>query len=271
MHTLKGKGLKQAETDKEYWHWSLLGDVDWIKKGKMPENYNSITSNYLIDKCKKDSSVVVISPATPGASGLTPPVREALGKQYVDVGIAEEHAIAFASGIATNGGKPVVEVFSTFLQRTYDQLSQDLALNKSAATILVFSGSLSGGDPTHVGSFDIPMTANIPNILHLSPTTVEEYLAMLDWSIDQTEKTVIIRVPTEKVIHGDASSFDASKICYQVTNEGEKITRFYGTSDMKVLNYGGFKEFVNFEILEELYDRYHLNDEQIVNDIMNIL
>lgn len=237
----------------------------------MPENYNSITSNYLIDKCKKDSSVVVISPATPGASGLTPPVREALGKQYVDVGIAEEHAIAFASGIATNGGKPVVEVLNTFLQRTYDQLSQDLALNKSAATILVFGGRLSGGDPTHVGLFDIPMTANIPNIVHLSPTTVEEYLAMLDWSIDQTEKTVIIRVPTEKVIHGDASSFDASKICYQVTNEGEKITRFYGTSDMKVLNYGGFKEFVNFEILEELYDRYHLNDEQIVNDIMNIL
>lgn len=143
--------------NKEYWHWSAPGDVDGIKERPFKENYNQITNEYLVEKCKQDPTVMVISPAIPGATGISVEIREQLQDQFIDVGIAEEHAIAYASGLAKNGAKPVIEMSSSFLQRTYDQLSQDLALNQNAATILVFSSGISGSDATHLGTFDISL------------------------------------------------------------------------------------------------------------------
>lgn len=104
----------------------------------------------------------------------------------MDVGIAEETAVALASGLAAGGAKPVYGVYSSFLQRTYDQLSQDLCINNNPATLLVFAASVYGmNDVTHLGIFDIPMISNIPNLVYLAPTTKEEYFAMLHWSMTQ--------------------------------------------------------------------------------------
>ena len=206
IHTLKGKGYKFAEENKEQWHWNLPFD---IQSGKISlelgneENYNDITFDYLNHKIKQDKDVVILTAGTPGAFGLSPDRRQQLGANYVDVGIAEEHAVAMSSALAKGGCKPVFCVWSSFVQRTYDQLSQDLAINNNPAVILVFSGAISAMDVTHLGCFDIPLIGNIPNIVYLAPTTKEEYLAMLEWGIEQTEHPVVIRVPTQ-VIHASA-------------------------------------------------------------------
>ena len=265
-----------------------------------------------------------------------------MGKNYTDPGIAEEHAVAYASALAKNGAKPVLAVISSFIQRTYDQLSQDLALNNSPATILVYWGGLSPMDATHVGAFDIPMISNIPNIVYLAPTTKEEYLRMLDWSIEQKDYSVAIRVPFASFVttgiedKTDYSILNKSKLIKKgskiavialgdffklgletveqikeklgvdatlinpvyitgldkelleslkkdhdivVTLEngvldggyGEKISRFYGNSDMKVLNFGGKKEFTDRLPLAEQFVRYHLTKELIVEDISKVL
>lgn len=202
IHTLKGKGYKFAETDKETWHWNLPFDIN---SGQVTisfeeqENYNDITFNFLHQKIKQDPSVVVLAAGTPGAVGLSPERRKALGRNYVDVGIAEEQAVAMSSGLAKAGCKPVFCVWSSFIQRAYDQLSQDLAINNNPAVILVFSGAISSMDATHLGCFDIPLISNIPNIVYLAPTTKEEYLSMLDWGVEQNAHPVVIRVPIEVV------------------------------------------------------------------------
>ena len=121
--------------------------------------------------------------------------RKEFGKQYTDVAIAEEHEVAYASALAKNGAKPIMCVMSSFVQRTYDQLSQDLCLNNSPATILVYWGGISGADVTHLGCFDIPFISNIPNMVYLAPTCKEEYLAMLEWAYKQNDHSVAIRVP----------------------------------------------------------------------------
>ena len=161
------------------------------------ENYNDITFDFLNEKIKKDKDVVILTAGTPGAFSLTPERRRLLGQNYVDVGIAEEHAVAMASALAKGGCKPVFCVWSSFVQRTYDQLSQDLAINNNPAVILVFAGAISGMDVTHLGSFDIPLISNIPNIVCLAPADKEEYLAMLNWGLEQREHPVVIRVPLE--------------------------------------------------------------------------
>lgn len=223
IHTQKGYGLKAAMENKEYWHWSAPGDVDGKQQKSNENTYQRITTDFLLKKCQQDTTVTVISPATPGATGLTMQDRQQLGAQFVDVGIAEEHAIAYASGIAKNGGKPVVEIMSSFLQRTYDQLSQDLALNQNSATILVFNGGIAGSDATHLGTFDIPFAGNIPQLLYLQPTSQEEYLDMLDWSIEQNEQAVMIRVPMGEVVH-KTSTFDANALYrYHQELQGQKI------------------------------------------------
>ncbi len=203
IHTQKGKGCSFAEQKKEDWHWCMPFDAETGESLAVfeGEDYGTITQEFLTEKMKKDPTVITIVAAVPTNIGFTEEKRKEAGKQFVDVGIAEEHAVAFASGIAAGGGKPVFATHSSFIQRTYDQLSQDLCVNGNAATILVNTASVYGmNDVTHLGIFDIPLIANIPNMVYLAPTNKEEYLAMLDWSIEQNEHPVAIRIPCNGVV-----------------------------------------------------------------------
>ena len=227
IHTEKGKGYKPAETEKENWHWHMpfdpeTGDALWQGGG---ENYGDMTCDFLLKKMKADRSVVTMVAAVPVSIGFTEEKRKEAGKQYVDVGIAEEHAVAMASGVAKNGGKPVLATHSSFFQRTYDQLSQDLCINSNPATLLVNTASVYGmNDITHLGIFDIAMMSNIPNLVYLAPTNCEEYFAMLDWSIEQTKHPVAIRIPCNGVHHsGKPADTDYSDLNrYKITKQGEK-------------------------------------------------
>lgn len=196
--TVKGKGYKFAETDKEHWHFKDFFDIKTGQSDHLntDETYENLTRDYLAAKMRKDKTVVAVTAGTPKVIGFDKRLREQFPKQFVDVGIAEEHAVALISGIAKNGGKPVFGVSSTFLQRTYDQLSQDLALNKSPAVILVFFAGVSQGSQTHEGIFDMAMLRSIPNIICLAPTCKEEYSDMLDWAVEQSKYPVVIRVPS---------------------------------------------------------------------------
>ncbi len=340
--TLKGCGLKVAEENKEKFHWILPGTLDDEKiERTSEEGYEAVTCNYILEKANQDKTVIAVNAATPGVFGFSKEFREKLGTQYIDVGIAEEHAVAYVSALAKQGAKPIFNVVSSFIQRTYDQLSQDLCLNNSPATILVYWGGISGADCTHLTTFDIPLVSNIPNMVYLAPTNKEEYLAMLDWSVEQTQHPVAIRVPSCQMLStGMIDTTDYSKLNkYQIIEQGEnvailglgsmfglaksvkeellsklgikatlinpkfitgvdeellsdikkshkvvitledgileggfgeKIARFYGSSDMKVLNYGAKKEFTDRVPVEELYKRYRLTKEQITEDI-NVL
>lgn len=228
INTLKGKGYKPAEEHKEEWHYNGPFDIETGKPlGEMEgEDYSGVTADYLLKKMKQDKSVVAITSATPTVLGFTKDKRDEAGKQFMDVGIAEETAAAIASGIAVNGGRPVWGVYSTFVQRAYDQISQDICINNSPATIVTFSGSVYGmNDVTHLGLYDIPMLSNIPNLVYLAPTTKEEYLAMLDWSIEQTEHPVAIKLPGgEMVSDGKQITKDFSALNkYEMTQQGKKV------------------------------------------------
>ena len=343
--TQKGKGYALAEENKESWHWCMPFDIETGKPTLTfdGEDYSSITSDFLLQKMKENRALVAITSATPTVLGFTEDKRKEAGKQFVDVGIAEEHAVALASGIAANGGIPVYGVYSTFIQRTFDQLSQDLCINNNPATIIVYAASVYGmNDVTHLGIYDIPLMANIPNLVYLAPTTKEDYLALLDWSTTQKEHPVAIRVPGGNMLStGEPAIKDFSKLNeYQVTHKGnkvvivalgtfytlgtkvanaitdqtgitptlinplyitgidkplleslkathdivitledgildggfgEKITRFYGASDVKVLNYGLRKEFLDrYDVNDVLY-KNRLTVEQIVADVTNLL
>lgn len=198
MCTVKGKGYRFAESDRENWHYREPFHIDTgmpIHETEKVETYEALTGRYLAAKMRENPNVVAVTAGTPKVLGFDAALRRQFPKQFVDVGIAEEHAIAMISGIAKNGGRPVFGVSSSFLQRTYDQLSQDLALNRSPAVILVFFAGISQGSQTHMGVFDIPLAANIPNIIYLAPTCKEDYFSMLEWGLQQTENPVIIRVP----------------------------------------------------------------------------
>lgn len=228
INTLKGKGYKPAEEHKEEWHYNGPFDIETGKPlGEMEgEDYSGVTADYLLKKMKQDKSVVAITSATPTVLGFTKDKRDEAGKQFMDVGIAEETAAAIASGIAVNGGRPVWGVYSTFIQRAYDQISQDICINNSPATIVTFTGSVYGmNDVTHLGLYDIPMLSNIPNLVYLAPTTKEEYLAMLDWSIEQTEHPVAIKLPGgEMVSDGKQITKDFSALNkYEMTQQGKKV------------------------------------------------
>lgn len=340
INTLKGKGYKPAEEHKEEWHWHLPFDIE-TGKSHFPEveDYSSVTCEYLIEKMKKDPTVVAITSGTPTILGFTQEKRKQAGRQFVDVGIAEETAVALASGIAKGGGKPVYGVYSSFIQRTYDQISQDLCIDGNPATIVVYTGSVFGmTDVTHLGLQDIPMLSNIPGLVYLAPATKEEYLSMLDWSVEQKEMPVAIKLPGGDMISdGREVTKDWSQLnTYEVTEKGskialiglgtfyslalqtaemlekkgihatvinpyyitgldkglleklkadhdtvvtledgilnggfgEKIARFYGSSDMKVYNYGLKKEFLDRYDVNEVLKENHLTAEQIVNDIL---
>lgn len=340
INTLKGKGYKPAEEHKEEWHWHLPFEIE-TGKSHFPEveDYSSVTCEYLIEKMKKDPTVVAITSGTPTILGFTQEKRKQAGRQFVDVGIAEETAVALASGIAKGGGKPVYGVYSSFIQRTYDQISQDLCIDGNPATIVVYTGSVFGmTDVTHLGLQDIPMLSNIPGLVYLAPATKEEYLSMLDWSVEQKEMPVAIKLPGGDMISdGREVTKDWSQLnTYEVTEKGskialiglgtfyslalqtaemlekkgihatvinpyyitgldkglleklkadhdtvvtledgilnggfgEKIARFYGSSDMKVYNYGLKKEFLDRYDVNEVLKENHLTAEQIVNDVL---
>lgn len=344
MYTIKGKGYDKAVENKEPFHYTMPFDLE---TGKLlgdfsAETYISILSNFLEENARRDKKVVGITAATPSFMGLNSLRTPEFKGQYIDVGIAEEHAIALASGMASQGAKPVAVFMSSFIQRTYDQLSQDLAINNNPALIVVNAGGISGADVTHLGLFDIPLISNIPNIVYLAPTSKEEYLAMLQWGLDQQEQPVVVRTPSAEVVStGEKIEPDFSKLnTYKkvaqgnkvaiiglgaffklgqevkkhlkettgidatlinprfitgldknmlnslvedhevvITLEdgllnggfGEKIARFYGDKDVKVLNFGATKEFTDSVPVEELYTRYHLTKELIVDDIKSAL
>ncbi len=344
INTIKGRGLDVAEVNKEAFHWILPGTLDPKNSEdiSITEDYTSITTDFIKEKIQEDKTAIVINAGTPGVFGFTKPFRTALGTQYTDVGIAEEHAVAYASALAKSGAKPIFTVMSSFVQRTYDQMSQDLCLNNSPITMLVYWGGISSADATHLCVFDIPLISNIPNMVYLAPTTKEEYLAMLEFSYKQIKHPIAIRVPSgnlistgrnEKFDYADINKFKliekgekiaiiglgsfywlGKNVQEEIKNKlginatlinprtitgidvellealkqehslvitledgvldggfGEKITRFYGNSCMKVLNYGAKKEFTDNTPIQELYERYHLTKELIVEDVKNYL
>lgn len=231
IRTVKGKGYTIAEDNREGWHFHAPFDIETgQKKGQgIGENYGFTVRDFLLKKMEKDPSICVITPAVPMSCGFNADIRQKLGNQFIDVGIAEEHAVTMAAGVAKNGGKPIVVSLSTFYQRAYDQILHDLCINKCPATLLIRNGSIWGDtDETHIGFFDIAMMSNIPNLVFLAPTNCEEYLAMLDWSIEQNEHPVAIRIPCNKLVHTDKPvEKDYSKLNKSsVTQKGEKVALF---------------------------------------------
>lgn len=344
IHTLKGKGYDIAEKNKEAWHWT----VPFNRENGKPtisfgsaENYTSIANEWIMQKAKTDKNFVVVTPAMPNTVGLNPEQRKALGTQYLDVGIAEEAAVALSSGIAKNGGKPLVVTAMTFLQRTYDQISQDVCINNSPVTFLMaYSSFDSLTDVTHLGIFGLSIFTNIPNLVVLCPTCVEEFKNMLNWSIDQKNHPVLILIPGNEVTHRDSEkSFEnlnsykieqkgsrlaiialgdfyqkGEKLAKSIKEEfeftptlinprfasgldknlleelkkdhsvvltledgilsggfGQKIASFYGTSQMKVKNYGLDKKFYDRYNPQNLLKELGMTNEQILADIKNLL
>ena len=226
INTQKGKGFKLAEENREMWHWCMPFDRDtgaW-KVSFPAETYTSLTAQYIMDKAARDKDFAVISPAMPMAVGLSPDLRQKLGKQYVDVGIAEEHAVAMASGIAKAGGKPMIVTNATFMQRSYDQISQDVCINNNPVTIVLNYTSYDGlTDVTHLGIFAISAFSNIPNLVVLAPTSKDEYLNMLEWSVEQKEHPVMILIPGNSVTSRPADKDFGALNTFKVEQSGEKV------------------------------------------------
>ncbi len=228
IHTEKGKGYAPAENNKEQWHWSMPFDIETgkPKTESRGEDYGNMTAEFLLQEMKKDKHLVAVTSGTPTVAGFFKARRDEAGKQFVDVGIAEEQAVAMISGMAKGGIRPVYNVYSTFIQRTYDQIAQDLCINGNPAVINVFWASLYGmNDITHIGFYDIPMLSNIPNLVYLAPTCWEEYRAMMEWGIRQTAHPVAIRVPGGAVTHDeDMADEDYSELNrFKMTHKGSKV------------------------------------------------
>lgn len=344
IHTEKGHGWDPAVENKEQWHWNMPFDIETgeLKSVEAKESSAQILGNWLREEMKRDEKLVCISAAVPASLGFGPEQRREAGAQHVDVGIAEEEAVAMASGMARRGAHPVFSTYATFLQRTYDQMAQDLCVNGNPAVINVVGASVFGmNDFTHICFFDIPMLSHIPNLVYLAPASVEEMIAMEKWAIEQDKYSVALRVPEGEVHHSaepcdtdyselnrykvvrrgkdvaliglgnffakaervadvlkeygieatvinpryisgtDEELLESLKADHQlvVTLEdgcvdggfGERISRFYGPSDMKTMNFG---------VKKALYDRYDvrqlmrdnkLTDEQIVEEIRGIM
>lgn len=344
IHTEKGHGWDPAVENKEQWHWNMPFDIETgvLKPVEAKESSAQILGNWLREEMKRDEKLVCISAAVPASLGFGPEQRREAGAQHVDVGIAEEEAVAMASGMARRGAHPVFSTYATFLQRTYDQMAQDLCVNGNPAVINVVGASVFGmNDFTHICFFDIPMLSHIPNLVYLAPASVEEMIAMEKWAIEQDKYSVALRVPEGEVHHSaepcdtDYSELNRYKVVRRgkdvaliglgnffakaervadalkeygieatvinpryisgtddelleslkadhqlvVTLEdgcvdggfGERISRFYGPSDMKTMNFG---------VKKALYDRYDvrqlmrdnkLTDEQIVEEIRGIM
>lgn len=340
--TTKGKGYKYSEENQEITHWIRPFDIETGKEKNLfqGERYDRIARDHLLERMKADHTIVTIFAATADILSFTKECKEQAGNQYIDVGIAEEHAVSMAAGLAQNGCKPIFATSSTFFQRTYDQILQELCINKMPVTLLVLNASVfAPNEITHMGIYDIPMMSNIPNLVYLAPTNKQEYMAMLDWSIDQNEHPVAIRVPRNGVFYAkDEVETDYSRIntfqtliagekvaalalgdffqmgeelvktiqakcgftptlinpryitgidksCLEqlkkdhslvVTLEdgvldggwGQKVASFYGSSDMKVLNYGLKKEFLDRYNIQKVLERNRLKPDLILEDIL---
>ena len=346
IKTVKGKGYEIAEKAAENWHWRPPfyvenGEMRSCRTGTVGDD--ELTRDYFLQKMKEDPSFAVLVAAVPGSVRFYKEERTEAGPHFCDVGIAEEHAITMAAGMAKNGGRPVFVTDCTFFQRTYDQISHDLCLNNASATLLVRNASVWGlRDVTHLGFFDIPMMSNIPNLVYLAPANVEEYMAMLKWSIEQQEHTVAIRIPKGPLTHADYTvdeeykEINRSVVCkkgekvaimplgdfFTLGNEvaemleletgikatlinpryitgldiellaslksthsivvtledgaldggfGQKVASYYGNSNMKVLNFGLKKEFIDRYDPEMILKENGLTREAIVESIKTAL
>ena len=335
IHTVKGKGSAWAEANKEAAH--NVKPAGSLSSG---EDYRAITRTKLMGKMAADRRVIVVNAGAPGGAGITPEFREAAGDQYFDVGICEQHAVTFCAGLAKGGAKPVFFVASTFLQRAYDQIIQDLALNQSPATVLVFQAGYTGIDATHVGVFDLAYTGNVPDLTCLAPATAEQYTAMIDWAVDEANRPVVIRVP-ELVRHGEPCVFSSADVAhFEVTQEGsrvallglglecelvdlvaeelentfgitpttisattysaldrkllfslapehdlvvtfengvlyggfgEKVARVLGPTSLRVMCFGGTKEFVDRVSAQEIRERYRLTPSAVAGEIARVM
>lgn len=343
--TVKGKGFEFSEQHKEATHYVRPFHLETGEEKNQfnGERYDLIIRDHLIEKMKKDSKIATVIAAVPDSLSFKSDKRILAGKQFIDVGIAEEHAISMAAGISKNGGKPVVATFATFYQRTYDQISQELCINMTPVTMIVANASVyASNDITHIGIFDIPMMSNIPNLVYLAPTNKQEYIAMLDWSIEQQDYPVAIRAPRngvfyanndvdadysqinkyKTVINGEkiavialgdffqmgeelaAQIREVHNLCPTLINPryitgideallikltenhdlvitledgvldggfGQKIASFYGSTDMKVMNYGLKKEFLDRYNVNEILAENHLRADLILKDIKKIV
>lgn len=228
IHTEKGHGFSPAVENKEAWHYGMPFNKEDGSRPERPatESYEQLLSDWLLKEMKQDKTLVAVTAGTPSAAGFTPEKRKEAGAQHVDVGIAEEQAVAMISGMAKGGLRPVWTVFSTFIQRTYDQIAQDLCINANPAVINVtWGGTASMNDITHICLFDIPMLCSIPGLIYLAPTTCEEYFAMLRWAILQDKKPIAIRIPSNGVHHTteNVDTEYAYEAKYKVTQKGEKV------------------------------------------------
>lgn len=228
IHTEKGHGFAPAVEDKETWHWSMPFNITDGSLLNPPtgESYDRLFSDWMLREMKRDKTLIAVTAGTPTAAGFTTAKRREAGAQHIDMGIAEEQAAAMISGMAKGGLHPVWTVYSTFIQRTYDQIAQDLCINSNPAVInVVGGGTASMNDITHICLFDIPMLCSIPNLIYLAPTTCEEYFAMLRWAIDQDRKPIAIRVPSNGVNH-TAEPVDTEYSYtpqYKVTRQGSLV------------------------------------------------
>lgn len=344
IHTDKGHGWRPAVNDKETWHFSAPFDTKTAKllHEDNGEDYSEIFMEETLERMKNDPKFCVLTAGTPGVIGYGPEQRKKAGRQFIDVGIAEQEAVAMASGLAKSGARPVFGVVSSFVQRAYDQLSQDVAINGQPVVVTIFYGSMLGmNDVTHLGWFDIPLISNIPGWVMLAPATKEEFLSMQRWALTQTSNPVCIKLPGGPVRHSDKevktdwsdlNNFEMTKkgntvaiigagTFYTLAVEtaealkkegieatvinphylsgvdsemlddlkpdhklvitledgvidggfGEKIARYYGTSDMKVKCYGIKKQFLNRYDSGELLKECRLTVPQIVDDVQAIL
>lgn len=342
--TKKGKGYLLAENDPESFHWArpFFRETGEEKNKFVGERYDNIARLFLAEKMHQDKSIAMLIAGVPNALSLKSTFRNNIGNQLIDVGIAEEHAVAMAAGMAKRGCKPLFVTLSTFFQRTFDQIFQELCINNISATMLVVDASIYAvNEMTHVGIFDIPMMSNIPNLVYLSPTNKQEYLAMLNWSIEQDKYPVAIRVPRNGVfstnmgvdvdysilnkykvmLNGDKVAIIAlgdffqlgENVCKALKNNslsatlinpryitgidiellnelknnhqliitledgildggfGEKISRFYGNSSMKVINLGFKKEFLDRYDINKILEENNLTVEKIVKLINETL
>ena len=237
IHTEKGHGYAPAVNDKEAWHWGMPFNLDDGSRplrnadGTMPEvepceTYQELFSNWRLSEMKHDKTLIAVTAGTPTAAGFTADKRKQAGSQHLDMGIAEEQAVAMISGMAKGGLHPVWTVYSTFIQRTYDQIAQDLCINSNPAVINVVGGGVNSmNDITHICLFDIPMLCSIPGLIYLAPTTCEEYFVMMRWAILQDKKPIAIRVPSNGVVHTTANVDEeyGYESKYKVMHKGSKV------------------------------------------------
>ncbi|WP_315343089.1 1-deoxy-D-xylulose-5-phosphate synthase [Hoylesella oralis] len=229
IHTEKGHGYKYAVENKEAWHYNMPFDLQTGERknqGTGGEYMPVLLGKFLLEEMKNDPKLVAITAGVPMAVGFGPEQRRQAGRQFVDVGIAEEEAVALASGMAKRGAHPVFSTYATFLQRTYDQMAQDLCVNGNPAVINVLGASIFGmNDFTHICFFDIPMFSHIPNLVYLAPTTYEEMIAMEKWAIRQDKYSVAVRIPEWNVAHSDEKyDEDYSNLnTFKVAHRGSKV------------------------------------------------